>query len=111
MAVMHVWFIRFKGHPGEIAGKQMVRPLFLLKKFFLISRNPQKSFWGLVFCYLRIGRAKHPGPSPLHHLAVEVLDVGGWLIHGDLALDAGLDFLAVAEHLCSRPGYLMSGLG
>ena len=32
------------------------------------------------------------------HLGVEVLNVGGWLTHGDLALDAGVDFLAVVEH-------------
>ena len=31
-------------------------------------------------------------------IAVEVLNVGGWLTHGDLALDAGLAFLAVTEH-------------
>ena len=52
----------------------------------------------LVFWYLWIGRAKDPGPSPSHHLAVEVFSVGGWLAHGDLALDTGLDFLAVTEH-------------
>ena len=28
----------------------------------------------------------------------EVLYVGGWLTHGDFALDAGVDFLAVAAH-------------
>ena len=32
------------------------------------------------------------------HLCLEFHDVGGWLTHGDLALDAGVDFLAVAEH-------------
>ena len=41
---------------------------------------------------------KNPGPGSAHHLAVEVFNVGGWLTHGDLALDAGLDFLAVTEH-------------
>ena len=55
-------------------------------------------FWGWVFWYLWIGRAKNPGPGSSHHLAVEVFNVGGWLAHGDLALDAGLDFLAVTEH-------------
>ena len=35
--------------------------------------------------------------TPLH-LGVEVLNVGGWLTHGDLALEAGVDFLAVVEH-------------
>ena len=47
----------------------------------------------MVFWYLWIGRAKNPGPSPPHHLAVEVFNVGGWLTHGDLALDAGHDLL------------------
>ena len=28
----------------------------------------------------------------------EVFNVGGWLTHGDLALDAHVDFLAVVEH-------------
>ena len=71
---------------------------FSPKKVFLFSRNPQKRFWCLVFWYLWIGRAKNPGPGSPHHLAVEVFNVGGWLTHGDLALDAGLDFLAVTEH-------------
>ena len=45
------------------------------------------------------GRAKNPGPASLpRHFAVEFLNVGGWLTHGDLALGAGVDFLAVAEH-------------
>ena len=43
--------------------------------------------------------ARHPGPtSPAPHLGVEVLNVGGWLTHGDLALGARVDFLAVVEH-------------
>ena len=29
---------------------------------------------------------------------IEVFNVGGWLTHGDLALEVGVDFLAVAEH-------------
>ena len=53
---------------------------------------------GLVLWYLWIGRAKHPGRGPPCHFAIEVFNVGGWLTHGDLALDAKLDFLAVAEH-------------
>ena len=31
-------------------------------------------------------------------MCLEVHNVGGWLTHGDLALTAGVDFLAVAEH-------------
>ena len=64
-----------------------MRPLFLLIVFFLFSRNPTKRFWGLNFWHLWTGRAKHPGPPSQP-----------WLTHGDLALDAGVDFLAVAEH-------------
>ena len=29
---------------------------------------------------------------------VEVFNVGGWRTHGDLALEVGVDFLAVVEH-------------
>ena len=32
------------------------------------------------------------------HVAVEVYNVGGCLTHGDLALEAGVDFHAVVEH-------------
>ena len=31
-------------------------------------------------------------------MCLEFRNVGGWLTHGDLALAAGVDFLAVAEH-------------
>ena len=75
MVMMHVWFIGLLGHFGEIAGKNSVRPLFLLIGVFLFSRNPTKRFWGLI----------------LWHLGVEVLNVGSWLTHGDLALEAGVD--------------------
>ena len=44
-----------------------------------------------------MGRAKHPGPGPPCHFAIEVFNVGGWLTHGHLALDAKL-FLAFTEH-------------
>ena len=41
------------------------------------------------------------GPNTLgqpQHVALEVFNVGGWLTHGDLALEAGVHFLAVVEH-------------
>ena len=38
---------------------------------------------------------QHPLPS---HVGVEVLNVGGWLTHCDLALEVDVDFLAVVEH-------------
>ena len=34
----------------------------------------------------------------MDHVAVEVFNVGGWLTHGDLVLEAQVDFLAVVEH-------------
>ena len=85
--------------PENFAGKNMVRPLFLLKSFFCLVASSRERFWGLVFWHLWIGRARHPGPSSTSpHLGIEVLNVGGWLTHGDLALDTCVDFLAVVEH-------------
>ena len=71
---------------------------FSPNEVFLFSRNSKERFGSLVLWYLWIGRAKHPVPGPPCHLAIEVLNVGGWLTHGDLAVDVGVDFLAVAEH-------------
>ena len=66
---------------------------------FLFSRNSRDRFWGFFFWHCWIGRARHPGPtSQPHHVSLEFHNVGGWLTHGDLALGAGVDFLAVAEH-------------
>ena len=49
-----------------------------------------------------IGRARHPGPGQRFftpgQLSIEFVNVGGWLTHGDLALDSCAQFLAVAEH-------------
>ena len=47
--------------------------------------------------YLWIGEARHPGPGD-GTIGVEVFNVGGWLTHGDVALETGVDFLAVVEH-------------
>ena len=63
----------------------------------------QSEFYGQVFGFdslvFWIGRARHPGPpSQPRHVSLEFHDVGGWLTHGDIALDAGVDFLAIAEH-------------
>ena len=88
--MMHVWFYRLKGHLGEIAGRKTVRPLspFL---FSVESEFSVTHFWA--------GRAKHPGPPSLStNVGIEFLNVGGWLTHGDFALEVGVDFLAVAEH-------------
>ena len=78
-------------HIGEFAGKNMVRPVF--SWVFLFSRNSRERFGGLILWLLWIGP-----PSLSRHVGVEFLNVGGWLTHGDLALEAGVDFLAVAEH-------------
>ena len=91
MVIMHVWFIGLTVHVGEIAGSPL--------RVCLFSRNSRVRFWGLILWHLWIGRAKHPGPAPPpQHVALEVFNVGGWLTYGDLALEAGVDFLAVVEH-------------
>ena len=55
--------------------------------------------------HLWIGRLDTLGLThPPHHFALEVFDVGGWLTRGDLALEAGVEFLAVAERRLIQPG-------
>ena len=78
----------------------MVRPLLLLQGFFCLVGIPGYGFGGLILLHLWIGRAQHPGPAPplSQQVVVEVFNVGGWLTHGDLALEVGVDFLAVVEH-------------
>ena len=99
MVMMHVWFTRLTGHSGEYAGKKYRKTFFSPIFVFLFSQNSRVRFWGLILWYLWNGRARHPGPpSHSHHVGVEVLNVGGWLTHGDLALEARVDFLAVVEH-------------
>ena len=54
---------------------------------------------GPLLWHLWFGRARHPRPSSSsQHFGLEVFNVGGWLTHGDLALEAKVDFLAVVEH-------------
>ena len=66
---------------------------------FLSSRNSRVRFWGLILWHLWIGRARHPGPTSLPpRVGVEFFNVGGWLTHGDVALEVGVDFLTVVEH-------------
>ena len=55
-------------------------------------------FWGIILWHFWIGRARNPGPAPFSQEGVEVFHVGGWLTHGDLALDVKVVFLAVVEH-------------
>ena len=99
MVIMHVWFIGLRGHHGEIAGKHMVRPLFLLLEFFCLVEILGKGF-GVWFS----GSCGLGGLGILGLLLILLTSVlrfsmlEGWLTHGDLALDTGVDFLAVAEH-------------
>ena len=55
-----------------------------------------------MICMLHIGRARHPGPGKRRfhpdQLSVELINVGGWLTCGDLALDSCARFRAVAKH-------------
>ena len=62
--------------------------------FFLFIRNSSCRWWEQVLWHLWIGRARHS----TRHLAVEVFNGGRWLTHGDLALEAQVDFIAVVEH-------------
>ena len=99
MVIMHVWFIGLMGHHEEIAGKHMVRPLFLLLEFFCLVEILGKVLGSCILAFMDWEGSCHPGPSfTSPHLGIEVLNVGGWLTHGDLALDTCVDFLAVVEH-------------
>ena len=77
-----------------------MRPLFLLFGFFcLVGIQGFGSGVLLILWLLWVGRVCHPGPTPiLQRVGVEVFNVGGWLTHGDLALEVGANFLAVVEH-------------
>ena len=82
--------MEYKGHLGRTAGQNYSSLFFLPVEFFLVRRISR--FWRLVLWHLWIGRPRHSGPK---QLALEKFDVGGWLAHGDLALDSATDFLAV----------------
>ena len=74
-----------------------MRPLCSLLGVFLYSRYSLRRWWGKVLWLLWVGRARHPGPFS-GSMSVEVFNIGGWLTHGDLALETTVDFLAVIEH-------------
>ena len=59
---------------------------------FLVSRTSKRRFWGKLLWVLWIGRARHPGPFGAGTLGLEVFNVGGWLTHGDVALETSADF-------------------
>ena len=65
---------------------------------FLVSRTSMKRFLEKVLWLLWIGRARHPDPVGGSALSLEAFNVGGWLTHGDTALETTADFLAVSEH-------------
>ena len=44
MVIMHVWLIGLRGHVGEIAGKNNVRPFFLVERFFCLVGIIGKGF-------------------------------------------------------------------
>ena len=66
----------------------------------MVSKRTIYFFGRVLSCFLHIGRARHPGPGPrsFSQMSIEFVNVGGWLTHGDLALDSCAQFLAVAEH-------------
>ena len=101
---MHVRWVRLNGHTGRKAGKNTIRPRFLLVadplsgRFFLVCRRTIYFFGRVVVWMLHIGRARHLGPGQRSftpgQLSVEFALVGGWLSSGDLALDSCAQFLA-----------------
>ena len=90
---------RIKGTLRGICRQKHCKTSFSPFRVFLFSQNSRVWFWGLILWLLWVGRARHPGPTPiLQRVGVEVFNVGGWLTHGDLSLEVGVDFLAVVEH-------------
>ena len=91
MVMMHVWFIGPRWHFGEIAGIINKVRLFSLFCRFSVESEFSGKVWRSILWHLWIGRARHPGPPSLpRHVGVEFLNVGGWLTHGDLALEVWL---------------------
>ena len=76
-------------HCRQKYGKTYFSPFWV----FLFCRTSRVRFWGLILWHLWIG-----SQAPRHHVGIELLNVGGWLSHGDLALEVGVDFLTVVEH-------------
>ena len=92
-------------------GRQKLRETsFSPSLFFLFSWSFLKRWWSKVFWHLCIGRARHPGPSN-DGLAIEVFNVGGWLTHEDLVLEAPVDFMAVVEHCVIPAECVVNGPG
>ena len=51
--------------------------------------------------HLWIGRTRHLGPGSLS-FAVEVFNVGGWLSHGDIALDVDVEHRLIPARVRSE---------
>ena len=75
----------------------LVRLPRLHDKYAPLSKLSKNRFWGVILWYLWVGRTRHPGPRSLG-VSFELFNVGGWLTHGDFALESSADFLAVVEH-------------
>ena len=73
----------------------MRETFFHLLEFFLISRNSLGWFWGSVLWHLGLVGPGSLGPSMWLWW---VFNVGRWVTHGDFALEAEVDYLAVVEH-------------
>ena len=93
------------GHLWEVCRQSLHETSFsspARNSVFLCGTNSREQFWGLVLC---IGRACHPGPTKkpsagrdlARHVGVEVLNVGGWLTHGDSAVETDCDFLVISD--------------
>ena len=91
------WCIGLVGHSGVKLQANVMYDLFSPIPVFMFGRNSGMRFGGLVFRHLWTGRSRNLGPAP-QRLAIEVFDVGRCLKHGDLDLDAQVDFHAVVEH-------------
>ena len=87
MVIMHVWFIGLRGAPRRNCRQTHGKTSFSPFRVFLFSRNSRKRFWGLVVLAFMDweGSASWAFYLNLLHLGIEVLNVGGWLTHGDLA--------------------------
>ena len=79
-------------------------PRFSLFWTFLFGKQKDLFlfFWAVILWMFHIGRARHPEPGPRSFTpgqqSIEFVNVGGWLTHGNLALDSCAQFLAVAGH-------------
>ena len=88
-----------KGAPRRNCRRKQNKTFFFSFFVFLFSQNSRERYWGSILWHLWKGSAKHPWPPSLsRQVGIEFLNVGGWLTHGDLALEVGVDCLAVAEH-------------